>query len=344
MMYNKKILAAAWREQKRDCAAHEERLAARKRKIYEKQPRIRAIEREMASTSASVLRVALMSDGDPEEAIYRLRDSNLALQRERESLLLAMNLPKDYLVDKPLCPKCKDTGYVNTQLCECMIRRYKRLLQRQLAMEMPMDYPRFDSFRMDYYSKVPNSQLDGYSAYDNMQRNLQTSKRYAETFSKESGNLLLFGSTGLGKTFLSTCIANVVAAQGFSVIYDTVNHIIAVYEVLRFPSKNKTQDNQDNPDNLVASERVAQYENADLLIIDDMGAELINTFTVSVLYHLINSRLISHSPMIINTCLHPREISKKYSRAISSRLRGEFELLRFVGDDIRERKRNTANP
>jgi len=331
MTYDKKILAAARREQQRDCAAHAEKLAARKRAVYHMQPRIREIEREMASTSASVLRIALISDGDPEEAIYRLRDRNLALQQERERLLLEMNLPKDYLADKPLCPACKDTRYVNKQLCDCMITRYKRLLQEQFSLEMPIGHPSFDSFRMDYYSTVPNSQLDGASPYENMQHNLQTSKSYAETFSRESGNLLLCGSTGLGKTFLSTCIAHVVFAQGFSVIYDTVSNIIATYKVVRFPSKDNAQDSQ------AAIDRVAQYENADLVIIDDMGAELITTFTVSVLYHLINSRLMSHSPMIINTTVHPKDIKKKYSPAISSRLRGEFELLFFVGDDIRQR-------
>ena len=139
------------------------------------------------------------------------------------------------------------------------------------------------------------------------------------------GYLLLFGSTGLGKTFLSTCIAEAVSARGFSVAYDTAINIVAAYETIKFGSG----------DGEAAAERAARYERADLLIIDDMGTEMGTAFTVSALYNLINNRLMAKRPMIINTNLLPETLSEKYSPAVASRLLGEFLPLRFFGDDIR---------
>lgn len=340
MTYDKKTLAAARQEQKRDCAVHAEQLAARKRAIYELQPRIREIERELASTAASVLSVALRTDQDPEEAIYRLRDQNLALQQERESLLLGMGFPPDYLADKPLCSSCQDTGYVDNQLCTCMQTRYQRLLQEQLFASLPFPNASFSSFCLDYYSKEFNSQLRKRSPYENMENHLEVSQKYARTFTPESKSLLFSGSTGLGKTFLSVCIAKTVAAQGFFVVYATIGQIIEAYETVKF----RLGGASDTPESMIqdATERIEQYENADLLIIDNVGTEMTTTFTVSVLYNLVDERMNHCKPMIINTTLRPKDIGKKYSTALRSRLQGEFLALYFVGDDIRLRI-NAAN-
>ena len=285
---------------------------------------VRAIDRELSTTAASVLRAAMESGGDPTAAIEKLRDRNLGLQEERGNLLRQLGLPADYLTDKPLCPKCGDTGYAGSTTCECVKARYAKLLKEQLSSVLPIADQNFSKFDMSFYSTRPDGR-SGISPRENMEYNLGECKAYAAKFSKDSPNLLLFGSTGLGKTFLSTCIAEAVSARGFSVAYDTAINIVAAYETIKFGSG----------DGEAAAERAARYERADLLIIDDMGTEMGTAFTVSALYNLINNRLMARRPMIINTNLLPETLSEKYSPAVASRLLGEFLPLRFFGDDIR---------
>ena len=324
MAYDKKLLAAARRELERERAARADELEERKRAVYAREPRIRAIDRELSATAAPVLRAALESGGDPAAAIEQLRERNLSLQAERASLLGQLGLPGDYLTDKPLCPKCGDTGYDGSATCSCVRERYARLLKEQLSTVLPIQDQNFSRFNMNYYSTRPDARL-GLSPRENMEYNLDECKAYAANFGKDSPNLLLYGSTGLGKTFLSTCIAEAVSARGFSVAYDTAINIVAAYETIKFG----------NGDGEAAAERAARYERADLLIIDDMGTEMGTAFTVSALYNLINNRLMAKRPMIVNTNLMPEALSEKYSPAVASRLLGEFMALRFFGDDIR---------
>lgn len=328
MAYDKKILAAARREQERDRAARVDEFEARRKAVYEREPRIRQIDRRLSTTAAVVLKTALESGGDPTAAIERLREENLALQNERAALLHAQHLPVDYLTEGPLCKACGDTGYMGGALCDCVKTRYARLLKEQLSAVLPIADQNFASFRMDYYTDRPDARL-GLSPRENMEYNLDECRAYAAAFGKGSPNLLLYGSTGLGKTFLSTCIADAVSERGFSVAYDTAINIVAAYETIKFG----------NGDGAAAAERAARYERADLLIIDDMGTEMGTAFTVSALYNLINNRLMAKRPMIVNTNLPPETLSEKYSPAVASRLLGEFLPLRFFGDDIRLLKR-----
>lgn len=328
MAYDKKLLAAARRELERDRAAHADELEERRRAAYAREPRLRAIDRELSATAVSVLRASLASGGDPAEAIEKLRCRNLALQEERGALLTGMGLPADYLTDRPLCTKCGDTGYQGSATCACVRERYARLLKEQLSAVLPIRDQNFSRFRLEYYSTRPDGRL-GLSPRENMAYNLDECKDYAAHFGKDSPNLLLYGSTGLGKTFLSSCIAEAVSARGFSVAYDTAINIVAAYETIKFGSG----------DGEAAAERAARYERADLLIIDDMGTEMGTAFTVSALYNLINTRLMAGRPMIVNTNLLPDALGEKYSPAVASRLLGEFMALRFFGDDIRLMKK-----
>lgn len=324
MAYDKKILAEARRALERERAAYTEQMEERRRDVYVREPRLRAIERELSATAASVLRAALASGEDPTAAIEQLRDHNLALQAERASLLRQLGLDGDYLTDKPLCPICGDTGYHGSATCDCVKERYAKLLKAQLSAVLPIQDQNFSKFNLGFYSTRPDGRL-GISPRENMEYNLDECKAYAAEFGKSSPNLLLYGSTGLGKTFLSTCIAEAVSARGFSVAYDTAINIVAAYETIKFG----------NGDGEAAAERAARYERADLLIIDDMGTEMGTAFTVSALYNLINNRLMAKRPMIVNTNLLPEALSEKYSPAVASRLLGEFMALRFFGEDIR---------
>lgn len=324
MAYDKKILAAARRALEREREERRQAFEARRREVYAREPRIRAIDRTLAQTAAGVLRAALNHGGDPTAAIEGLREQNLALQTERAGLLRGMGLPADYLTEKPLCEKCGDTGYAGSATCDCVKARYAVLLKEQLSAVLPIQDQNFDKFRLEYYPTKVDSRL-GDSPREIMADNLYDCRAYAKGFTAHAINLLFYGSTGLGKTFLSTCIAKEVSERGFSVAYDTAINIIATYETIKFGNGNGEE----------AAERAARYERADLLIIDDMGTEMGTAFTVSALYNLINNRLMTKRPMIINTNLMPEQLSDKYSPAVASRLRGEFKPLHFVGDDIR---------
>lgn len=324
MGYDKKLLAEARRELERERASRSEAFEERRREVYAREPRIRAIDRTLSQTAAAVLKAALNTGGDPAAAIEGLRQQNLALQAERAGLLSRMGLPADYLTEKPMCEKCGDTGYAGSATCDCVKERYAKLLREQLSTVLPIRDQNFARFNMEYYSTRPDKRL-GLSPRENMEYNLDECKAYAKNFGAQSPNLLLYGSTGLGKTFLSSCIAEAVAARGFSVAYDTAINIVAAYETIKFGGGNGEE----------AAERAARYERADLLIIDDMGTEMGTAFTVSALYNLINNRLMARRPMIVNTNLPPEALSEKYSPAVASRLLGEFISLRFFGDDIR---------
>ena len=184
MAYDKKLLAAARRELERERTAHTEELEARRRDIYTREPRIRAIDRELSTTAASVLRAAMESGGDPTAAIEKL---------ERGDLLRHLGLPADYLTDKPLCSKCGDTGYAGSATCECVKARYAKLLKEQLSSVLPIADQNFSKFDMSFYSTRPDGR-SGISPRENMEYNLGECKAYAAKFGKDSPNLLLFGS------------------------------------------------------------------------------------------------------------------------------------------------------
>jgi len=156
-----------------------------------------------------------------------------------------------------------------------------------------------------------------------MEKTFQTCRRYALTFTEKSGNLLFSGDTGLGKTFLSACIARAVADRGYSVVYESAGHLITNLERAKF-------SNDEN-----AREVCRRYNDCDLLIIDDLGTEMPGQFTTAALYNLINDRLLSAKPMIVSTNLTVDDMIKRYSPQIASRLRGSFTRVAFLGEDIR---------
>ncbi len=324
MHFDREILSAVLRDMDAEKSARTERFASRRADIYQKIPRICEIDRALSNTAAAVLHAALQNGTDPTAAIEALRTQNLSLQAERRQLLVQFGYPADYLDEVPLCAKCSDTGYYGTQPCDCLKKRYTHHLTEVLSTTLPIQEQNFEQFRLDYYDPTYSARL-GLSARDNMKMNRNTCREYADTFSQRSPNLLLYGSTGLGKTFLSSCIAKVVSEHGFSVAYETAIRIFSSYESVKFNSTDAEE----------AARRIRKYEQSDLLIIDDLGTEMSTGFTTSALYGLLVERLMRHRPMIVNTNLLPVDFEGRYSPAIASRLTGDFIPLRFFGDDIR---------
>ena len=326
MAYDGSIMQRALARYDQDKQRRADELEQRRRMAFTRQPRLAEIERELRGTMGRIVTSALQKGTDPLPAIRVLRDENLELQRERAELLTAMGEPIDYLDDKPACPLCGDTGYRKGQVCGCLKKYYAREQLHELSRLLPLGEATFDSFRFDYYDDAVWPDY-GTSPRANMERNFDVCRDYAQQFSKGSGNLLLSGGTGLGKTFLSACIARVVSNGGYSVVYDTAGRIFSQFEEAKFRG-----DAEGDAD-------AKRCQRCDLLIVDDLGTEMTTSFVQSALYQLVNGRLMEGKATIISTNLAPEELGTRYGGAVLSRLEGEYEILPFFGEDIRRLKR-----
>ncbi len=328
MTYDEKILQTSLARYRADRQARAEAFAAKQRQIFREIPRLEEIDRELRSTMAQIVSSALRRGADPMPALRVIRDRNLELQRERAALLMQHGYEADELEEKPQCVLCRDEGFVNGVMCRCLKKYYTHAQIEELSSMLDMGSASFENFSFDWYSRMPWKDY-GISPYKNMEKVYDTCRDYAMQFSPNSGNLLLFGPSGLGKTFLSACIARVVSERGFSVVYDTAGHIFSQFEKVKF---RREEDEE-------AEQHIERCTRCDLLIVDDLGTEMTTTFVQSALYQLLNDRLMAKRPTIISTNLNPGEIGQRYSPQIRSRLEGEFEGLSFFGEDIRLKKR-----
>ena len=285
---------------------------------YAQQPRLREIDKQLRMTMAKAAR-AVFAGGDAETLMNQAKEENLALQREREWIIEEQFEP-GFLDETPICSVCSGTGYVGSTMCDCLAELCRQEQKKELTF-LSAGRESFDQFRLDYYSDKPTPA--GYSPRVVMEKTYQDCRRYAFGFNMASGNLLFSGNTGLGKTFLSACIARAVADQGYSVVYESAGHLFAALEKARFEA---------NEENRRAA---AKYTECDLLIVDDLGTELPGQFVTAALYSLINDRLLGSKPTIISTNLNSDEIARRYNPQIASRLRGSYKRVAFVGDDIR---------
>ena len=301
-------------------------LEQRRRLVYARQPRLQEIERTLRGTMSRIVAAAAKKGEDPLPAIRALRDENLALQQERAQLLTELGYPADYLEDKPACPLCGDTGYDKKGVCRCLRQYYAREQLQELSRLLPLGEARFETFRFDLYDSAEWESY-GISPRANMERNFDVCRDFACQFSRGGGDLLLSGGTGLGKTFLSACIARVVSESGFSVVYDTAASVFARFEDAKF---RRDEDGGEDADRCMR---------CDLLILDDLGTEMTTSFVQSALYQIVNGRLMEKRSTIISTNLAPEEIGSRYGRSVLSRLEGEYEILPFFGEDIRRLKR-----
>lgn len=290
---------------------------------YEKCPRIRQIDLQLRRTMAQAAQAAFRKGSDGRAEMDAIRQENLALQQERAQLV-GQYFEEGYLDDSPICTVCGGSGYVGSNMCECL-RELCRQEQKKELTFLSAGKDRFEQFSLDYYP----DRLDPVMKVNIralMERNLQMCRRYAATFSEKSPNLLFSGDTGLGKTFLSACIARVVADRGYSVVYESASHLFGKLERAKF--YNDEQARQDSQ----------RYTDCDLLIVDDLGTEMPSQFTTSALYTLINDRILYGRPMILSTNLNTEDFSRRYSSQVASRLNGNFQRVPFLGEDIRAKK------
>ncbi len=320
MAYSAEVVARARARLAQD---REDRASENRRHLahaYEVLPRLREIDIQLRATMAMAAQAAFTQGEDPQELLREARRKNIALQQERAELA-ALYFEEGYLDDSPVCDKCGGNGYIGSQMCECLRELCSQEQKKELTL-LSGSKENFNQFRLDYYPAEVDSRY-GASPRTIMERNFRSCKTYATTFSKDSGNLLFVGSTGLGKTFLSACIARTVADRGYSVMYETATHLFSKLEQARFNSNEETRREAD------------KFTACDLLIIDDLGTELPGQFVTAALYSLLNDRILAGKPMVISTNLNVDESARRYSPQIASRLHGNFTRLTFVGEDIR---------
>lgn len=287
---------------------------------YDRFPRLREIDRLLRLTMAQAAQAVFTQGGDIEAAMAQARQSNQALQQERAALIAA-NFDEGYLDDTPICTHCGGSGYVGSTMCECL-RELCRQEQKKELTVLSAGGETFSQFRLDYYPDRIDPMMK-VNIRQAMERTFQKCRRYAMTFSLKSENLLFSGNTGLGKTFLSACIARTVADSGHCVVYESAPHLFANFERAKFGA---------DPE---ARQETEKYTACDLLIMDDLGTEMPGQFTTATLYLLINDRILAGKPTIISTNLNSEDLSRRYSPQIASRLRGSYSRVVFLGDDIR---------
>ena len=279
-------------------------------------PRAEEIERLLARTSVAAARTVL-AGGNVRETLTKLKEQNQALQAEQAELLRGAGLPADALQPRYHCAACGDTGYIDGRRCDCLRQALRDEACRELNELSPLLLSTFESFSLDYYPPQSRSA---------MERILFNCMDYAKHFSASSPNLIMMGSTGLGKTHLSLAIARAVIEKGFGVVYGSVNNLIDKLEREHFGREEE------------GSTRQSLME-CDLLILDDLGTEFRTAFSSAELYNLVNTRQMTHRPTIISTNLTMRELESAYSSRFTSRIIADYVRCLFTGEDIRQKKR-----
>ena len=323
MAYSAEVIKRA---RERLAQAREDRASENRQHLqeaYQRLPRLQQIDSQLRQTMAMAAQAVFSSGGDVAAAMEQVKQENLALQQERKALVETF-FEEGWLDDSPICNHCGGTGYIGSSMCECLQELCRQEQKKEIGL-LSGGKESFQQFRLDYYSDQYDPKY-GASPRTIMERNFQNCRRYALSFTEGSGNLLFVGGTGLGKTFLSACIARAVADRGYSVAYETATHLFSKLERAKFDGDEATR------------QEVKKYTACDLLILDDLGTEMAGQFVTAALYSLINDRLLSGKPMVISTNLNVDELSRRYSPQIASRLHGSFNRLTFVGDDIRVMK------
>ena len=322
MAYSAQVLRRARARLEQAKLERERENEAHRAAAYERYPRLREIDRELQQSMAE-LAIAFLKK-DSEETLGAIRTRNQTLQAERNWILEAGEFEDGYLDDTPVCTRCGGTGYDGSQMCSCLRELCRQEQKKELTSLLGSGRESFDTFRLDVYSDAYDPKL-GTSPRELMRSNLNICKKYAAGFSAASGSLLFSGATGLGKTFLSACIARQIADRGFSVMYETAIRLFGDFETEKFGAQSGD------------GSLTRKYFDCDLLIIDDLGTEMTTQFTVSALYSVLNTRMMEGKPILISTNLLPEALETRYSPQIASRIVGTFRLIKFAGDDLRRK-------
>lgn len=298
----------------------EERL----KNAYLKFPELKEIDDAIAECSVGQARKLL--DGDC-QALDELKVQLAHLRTKKENLIASAGFPKDYFDPIYTCPDCQDTGFIDGKRCHCFLQASIDLVYTQSNLKKILSKENFETFSFDYYSDIEVNPATGLTSLATAQKAVAICKHFIDTFDQEFSNLLFYGDTGIGKTFLSNCVAKELLDSGHSVIYFTA---FQLFDIL---SKNVFEKDADA---IAANQNIFD---CDLLIIDDLGTELANSFTTSQLFLCLNERILRQKSTLISTNLNMNQIADIYSERVLSRISSSYIVMKLFGDDIRMKKR-----
>lgn len=296
------------------------------KEAYSAIPQLKQLDDEMISLSAQSGRLALFGNTD---SLATLKDKILDIKARQIELLVSHSYPSDYLELKYQCSKCRDTGFIGNEKCNCFKQAIADLIYSGSNMKTVLQHENFSAFSFTYYSDEYIDEATGLSPLSNMQKIVAESKSFIRHFGQRKGNLLFRGNTGVGKTFLANCIAKELLERGYTVIYLTAFRLFDILEKNKFGKEESSY---------AASNQFEYILDCDLLIIDDLGTELNNSFTTSQLYLILNERLLKQKSTIISTNLSLDMIKNNYSERVYSRIISDYTIRVIIGEDIRLHK------
>lgn len=295
--------------------------------VYEKCAQVREIDEEITRVGSNAALEILNNPQKSEEIAADLKESMAMLSELRTRKLCEAGFAADYTDMRYRCNICKDEGYADGKQCECFKARLIKESYKQSSLYKLFDTQNFESFDISLFSNTIDKQA-GISQKEAMSEALAVCRSFVKNFADTNDNLFFYGGVGLGKTFLSTCIAHELINSGYSVYYQSSAKLFSIYSDHLFGRISSDEG-------MSMRKSVAE---CDLLIIDDLGSEAANSQTVSFLFELVNDRILSGKKMVISTNYSISEIAKIYSERLHSRILEHFVPVRFFGEDVRLKK------
>lgn len=295
----------------------------RRKKVLAAAPAMAELEQKLALGGTALIKCVMDKKTDISAIEARIRQ----LQQKKRALLCALHLPDDYLDDIYTCPHCHDTGFdQNGRRCSCYLQLISKYIGANANLTEYMKEQTFDRFDYRLFQNQPAQNGRQPLAY--IKAAVQKAMHFAETFDTTHQNLLLMGNAGTGKTYLSSCIANYALGRGKSVYYQTAFSLFDTMEKLKF-------DRLSGEDEEQAAAATKHAHKVELLIIDDLGTEFVSAYSSAALFELLNERLMQKRSTILSTNFSLNNLENIYGRRVLSRLYGYFEILPFVGRDLR---------
>ena len=295
----------------------------RTEEVYKKVPQIEEIDKLLNNSGIKLVRSMLASPDSSSIESFRNKSEDLLFTKKM--LLVEAGFPDNYLDIIYDCPVCKDTGFIGNKPCNCFKQGLVNIGYEQSNLKNILQIENFNSFNMRYYSKEIDPATNQ-SPYKVMEKIHQMCVGFIENFETEKQNLLFYGHTGLGKTFLCNCIAKELLDRNFTVLYLTAPQLFKLFEESRFHREDMIEE---------AKDMLSVLFTVDLLVIDDLGTETSTSFTNSDLFDVLNTRHLTQNATIISTNLAPTDLHNYYSERIVSRIFGNYINLKFIGSDIR---------
>ena len=300
------------------------RVKNHKEELYKKEPEILKIDQSIASLS--IKHAERLLEGDS-SAIVSLKKSISELETKRSALMNTLGIDMSYIEPEFKCPDCRDTGFINGERCHCFKQASIDLLYQQSELKSALSEENFEHFKYELFPDTPVYAKSPVTPYQAIKNGVIKCRSFIDSFDEKHGNLFIFGPTGVGKTFLSKCVAKELLDKGKSVIYFSA---FRLFDVFRENAYNKSSDAQDSYQNIF---------NCDLLIIDDLGTEVSNSYTTAQLFLCINERILRHKSTVISTNLDLEGLRDTYTERIFSRISKDYDFIRLVGSDLRLKTR-----